>query len=193
MLHLRLGASQCPLLNRVNRVRVVLAVDWLLPIYPDEQTFSVSEGMSQSGQFGAHASQQGDRDRTLPDGRFVKRACSVDRDHNVGGLDHQADAAVHLDAELVDPSLVIEDVTIFPPMSTRTCEVVAPFLTATTTPLMWLRALMRMVTYHQFSHAHSFSRSKLRHFPLGARLHRETDIALCMFGGNQIISRQPSR
>src|SRR5262249_1585918 len=90
-------------------------------------------------------------------------------------------------------SLVIEDVTIFPPMSTRTCEVVAPFLTATTTPLMWLRALMRMVTYHQFSHAHSFSRSKLRPRPLGARLHRETDIALCMFGGNQIISRQPSR
>src|SRR5215468_3900421 len=58
-------------------------------------------------------------------------------------------------------SLVIEDVTIFPPMSTRTCEVVAPFLTSTTTPLMWLRALMRMVTYHQFSHAHDFSRSRL--------------------------------
>src|SRR5215468_2381692 len=30
------------------------------------------------------------------------RSCSVDRDHDVGGLDHQADAAVHLDAEFVD-------------------------------------------------------------------------------------------
>jgi hypothetical protein len=37
-------------------------------------------------------------------------------------------------------SLVIEDVRIFPPMSTQTCEVVAPFLTSTTIPLMWLRA-----------------------------------------------------
>ena len=31
-----------------------------------------------------------------------------------------------------------------PPISTRTCEVVAPFLTSTTVPLIWLRALMRM-------------------------------------------------
>jgi hypothetical protein len=29
-------------------------------------------------------------------------------------------------------------------MSTRTCEVVAPFFTSTTVPLIWLRALMRM-------------------------------------------------
>ena len=55
-----------------------------------------------TGQEETHAPQQGDRDRTLPDGRFVMRARSVDRDHDVGGLDHQADAAVHLDAELVD-------------------------------------------------------------------------------------------
>src|ERR1700704_2136030 len=42
-------------------------------------------------------------------------------------------------------SLVIEEVTIWPlPISTRTCEVVAPFLTSTTVPLIWLRALMRM-------------------------------------------------
>src|SRR6185437_1399941 len=43
-------------------------------------------------------------------------------------------------------SLVIEDVMIWPlPMSTRTCEVVAPFLTSTTVPLSWLRALMRII------------------------------------------------
>jgi hypothetical protein len=36
------------LLQRV--IRVVLAVDRSLPVYPDEQTFSVSDGMSQSGQ-----------------------------------------------------------------------------------------------------------------------------------------------
>src|SRR6266852_2594042 len=43
-------------------------------------------------------------------------------------------------------SLVIEEVTIWPPpISTRTCEVVAPFFTSTTVPLIWLRALMRMM------------------------------------------------
>src|SRR5262249_25531620 len=43
-------------------------------------------------------------------------------------------------------SLVIEEVMIWPPpISTRTCEVVAPFFTSTTVPLIWLRALMRMV------------------------------------------------
>src|SRR6201999_1909216 len=43
-------------------------------------------------------------------------------------------------------SLVIDEVTIWPlPMSTRTCDVVAPFVTSTTVPLIWLRALMRMV------------------------------------------------
>src|ERR1700736_5963494 len=43
-------------------------------------------------------------------------------------------------------SLVIEEVTIWPPpISTRTCEVVAPFLTLMTVPLIWLRALMRMM------------------------------------------------
>src|ERR1700744_3585427 len=43
-------------------------------------------------------------------------------------------------------SLVIEDDTIWPlPISTRTCEVVAPFFTSTTVPLIWLRALMRMM------------------------------------------------
>jgi len=30
-------------------IHVILAVDRLLPVYPDEQTFSVSDGMSQSG------------------------------------------------------------------------------------------------------------------------------------------------
>jgi hypothetical protein len=30
-------------------IRVVLAVDRSLPVYPDEQTFSASEGMSQTG------------------------------------------------------------------------------------------------------------------------------------------------
>src|SRR5229473_2732037 len=43
-------------------------------------------------------------------------------------------------------SLVIEEVTVWPlPISTRTCEVVAPFLTSMTVPLIWLRALMRMM------------------------------------------------
>src|SRR5439155_13860226 len=38
-------------------------------------------------------------------------------------------------------SLVIEEVTVWPlPISTRTCEVVAPFLTSMTVPLIWLRA-----------------------------------------------------
>src|SRR6201986_4300697 len=42
-------------------------------------------------------------------------------------------------------SLVIDEVTTWPPpISTRICEVVAPFLTSTTVPLIWLRALMRM-------------------------------------------------
>ena len=31
-------------------IHVILAVDRLLPVYPDEQTFSVSDGMSQTGQ-----------------------------------------------------------------------------------------------------------------------------------------------
>src|SRR5258708_6496870 len=49
-------------------------------------------------------------------------------------------------------SLVIEEVTIWPlPISTRTCEVVAPFFTSTTVPLIWLRALMRMVDPSVFS------------------------------------------
>src|SRR5215468_8231480 len=76
-------------------------------------------------------------------------------------------------------SLVIEDVRIFPPMSTRTCEVVAPFLTSTTMPLMWLRALMRMVTHHQIF-SHWLQPEQTETTPLGARLHREKDIALCM-------------
>src|SRR5258707_3517022 len=43
-------------------------------------------------------------------------------------------------------SLVIEEVTIWPlPISTRTWEVVAPFFTSMTVPLIWLRALMRMM------------------------------------------------
>src|SRR5712672_567818 len=43
-------------------------------------------------------------------------------------------------------SLVIEEVTVWPlPISTRTWEVVAPFLTSMTVPLIWLRALMRMM------------------------------------------------
>src|SRR5467141_3634345 len=43
-------------------------------------------------------------------------------------------------------SLVIDEVTIWPlPISTRTCEVVAPFFTSMTVPLIWLRALMRMM------------------------------------------------
>src|SRR6266566_1538886 len=43
-------------------------------------------------------------------------------------------------------SLVIDEVTVWPlPISTRTCEVVAPFLTSMTVPLIWLRALMRMM------------------------------------------------
>src|ERR1700744_4678209 len=47
-------------------------------------------------------------------------------------------------------SLVIEDVMIWPlPISTRTCEVVAPFFTSTTVPLIWLRALMRIVDPHK--------------------------------------------
>src|SRR6202022_1883199 len=49
-------------------------------------------------------------------------------------------------------SLVIEEVTIWPlPISTRTCEVVAPFFTSMTVPLIWLRALMRMVDPSAFS------------------------------------------
>src|SRR6201996_9007829 len=51
-------------------------------------------------------------------------------------------------------SLVIEDVTIWPlPISTRTCEVVAPFFTSTTVPLIWLRALMRMIDPHRICRA----------------------------------------
>src|ERR1700738_3754359 len=43
-------------------------------------------------------------------------------------------------------SLVMEEVIIWPlPISTRTCDVVAPFFTSTTVPLIWLRALMRMM------------------------------------------------
>src|ERR1700720_3913568 len=43
-------------------------------------------------------------------------------------------------------SLVIDEVIICPlPISTRTWEVVAPFLTSRTVPLIWLRALMRMM------------------------------------------------
>src|SRR6202163_5045926 len=58
-------------------------------------------------------------------------------------------------------SLVIEEVTIWPlPISTRTCEVVAPFLTSTTVPLIWLRALMRMMVLTMLSRArqrHAFA------------------------------------
>src|SRR5258705_6180060 len=47
-------------------------------------------------------------------------------------------------------SLVVEEVTIWPlPISTRTCEVVAPFLTSMTVPLIWLRALIRMMGPHR--------------------------------------------
>src|SRR3984957_8003606 len=43
-------------------------------------------------------------------------------------------------------SLVMDEVIIWPwPISTRTWEVVAPFFTSTTVPLIWLRALMRMM------------------------------------------------
>src|ERR1700727_3156555 len=43
-------------------------------------------------------------------------------------------------------SLVIDEVITCPlPISTRTWEVVAPFLTSRTVPLIWLRALMRMM------------------------------------------------
>src|ERR1700692_323090 len=57
-------------------------------------------------------------------------------------------------------SLVIEDVTTWPPpISTRTCEVVAPFLTSMTVPLIWLRALMRMAVLTMLG------RAQLRHAP----------------------------
>ena len=45
-------------------------------------------------------------------------------------------------------SLVIEEVTMLPPISTRTWEVVAPFLTSTTVPLIWLRALAHIGLSH---------------------------------------------
>src|SRR5271170_7065565 len=52
-------------------------------------------------------------------------------------------------------SLVIDEVTMWPPpISTRTCEVVAPFLTSTTVPLIWLRALMRMRNPRKLHPAH---------------------------------------
>src|SRR5580692_10823671 len=52
-------------------------------------------------------------------------------------------------------SLVMEEVMIWPPpISTRTCEVVAPFFTSTTVPLIWLRALMRMISPSQVYPAH---------------------------------------
>src|ERR1700736_5495064 len=58
-------------------------------------------------------------------------------------------------------SLVMEDVTICPPpISTRIWEVVAPFLTSTTVPLIWLRALMRMAVLTMLG------RARQRHAPL---------------------------
>jgi len=58
---------------------------------------------------------------------------------------------------------VIEDVTIWPPpMSTRTWEVVAPFFTSTTVPLIWLRALMRMVFLTRLCRARSRRAGVLR-------------------------------
>src|SRR5258706_15684544 len=49
-------------------------------------------------------------------------------------------------------SLVIEEVTVWPlPISTRTCEVVAPFLTSMTVPLIWLRALIRMMSPYRIA------------------------------------------
>src|SRR6266404_4499713 len=51
-------------------------------------------------------------------------------------------------------SLVIDEVTVWPlPISTRTCEVVAPFLTSMTVPLIWLRALMRMMVLSELREA----------------------------------------
>src|SRR6201999_4578594 len=51
-------------------------------------------------------------------------------------------------------SLVIDAVTILPPpISTRTCEVVAPLVTSVTVPLSWLRALMRISFSQMLSHA----------------------------------------
>src|SRR5262249_41563243 len=38
-------------------IHVILAVDRILPAYPDEQTFSESEGNSQTGHFRTHAPQ----------------------------------------------------------------------------------------------------------------------------------------
>src|SRR5215470_13320609 len=142
--------------------------------------------MSASGQFPTHATQRGDRDRTLPDGRFVKRACSVDRDHDVGSLDHQADAAVHLDAELVD-CLVgdrgRQDISADVDANMRSSRAFldfdydAPDVVACTDAHGDPPSIF----------SHWLQPEQTETSPLGARLHREKDIALCMFGGNQII------
>jgi len=56
-------------------------------------------------------------------------------DHDVGGLDHRGNAVRDLQAEVIDASFVMDDVTFTPwPRSTTTCAVVAPLWNSTTLP-----------------------------------------------------------
>jgi hypothetical protein len=75
---------------------------------------------------------------------ILLRRSSVNRDHDVGGLDHDDDAVIGLDAEIVD-GLVgdrgSQDVAADIDADMRSgCTL----LTSTTMPLMWLRALKRI-------------------------------------------------
>src|ERR1700756_5097117 len=87
-------------------------------------------------------------------------------------------------------SLVIEEVmTLPPPISTRTCEVVAPFFTSRTVPLIWLRALRRMMVLTRVlarGHATPVGRSdrvgKRDHHPgVKARAYGASDLDLSPF------------
>ena len=66
---------------------------------------------------------------------------SVDGNHNVGSLDDRVGGMAFARPRSTTASLVIDAVTIAPPISILTCEVVAPFTTSTMVPMSWLRAL----------------------------------------------------
>jgi hypothetical protein len=69
---------------------------------------------------------------------------SVDGNHNVGSLDDRVGGMAFARPRSTTASLVIDAVTIAPPISILTCDVVAPFTTSTMVPLSWLRALSLM-------------------------------------------------
>ena len=88
---------------------------------------------------------------------------SFNGDHDIGRNDDRLDLCACLQPKFVDSFIVIEEVTVKPFTSIRTCEMAAPFLTSLTVPSRTLRAeiLMFLASSSGFQHPNANSGQKV--------------------------------